>query len=124
MADELILVVEDNSDSAKLFVDVLPFYGFRVRHAADGDEALRLAPQLLPDVVLMDIHLPGRNGAAVMQAMKESPGLATTKFIAISASVMPQDRQFFRVAGFDDFHGKPIDMTSLVEQIRGLLARS
>src|SRR5436305_13907048 len=93
MAGELILIVEDTARSAKLLMDVLPFHGYRVVHAPDAEEALRICAGSVPDVVLMDIHLPGMSGIDAVRAMRAMPAMASTGFVGLRAAGVPRGLQ-------------------------------
>ena len=73
MANELILLVEDNEKNRRLMRDVLAFKGYRLAEAETGEEGVRLAGELHPDLILMDIQLPGINGIAAFRKIRENP---------------------------------------------------
>ena len=106
----LILIVEDNEKNLKLVRDVLHFHGFRTLEAINGEEAVAMARQHLPDLVLMDIALPGIDGVEVARQLKAEPSTAATPIVALTASVMEADRARFGAAGFAGLIAKPIDV--------------
>lgn len=106
----LILIVEDNEKNLKLVRDVLNFHGFRTLEAINGDEAVAMARQHLPDLVLMDIGLPGIDGVEAARQLKAEPSTAATPIVALTASVMEADRARFGAAGFAGLIAKPIDV--------------
>jgi CheY-like chemotaxis protein len=121
MANELILIVEDNPRNLKLLRDTLQVKGYQTIEAGTGEEGVRLARERRPALVLMDIQLPGISGIEALGLLR---GEATTRaipVIAVTASVMAQDRQKIMAAGFDGFQGKPISVRELLETIRGIL---
>ena len=113
----LILIVEDNEKNLKLVRDVLNFHGFRTLEAINGDEAVAMARQHLPDLVLMDIALPGIDGVEATRQLKAEPSMATIPIVALTASVMEADRARFDEAGFAGLIAKPIDVLKFPEQV-------
>src|SRR3989304_3978085 len=106
----LILIVEDNEKNRKLVRDVLQVKGYRVIEADSAEVALTLAAEQTPDLVLMDIHLPGMSGIQALARLREMPATRAIPVVAFTASVMPQDRREIMSAGFDGFVEKPINL--------------
>jgi two-component system cell cycle response regulator DivK len=123
MANELILIVEDNEQNQKLAGDVLRFKGFRVLVADSAEAGIPMARKEKPDVVLMDIHLPGMNGIEALGKLRAAPETKQIPVLAFTASVMPQDRREITSAGFDGFLSKPINLKEFLETIAAALAR-
>jgi two-component system cell cycle response regulator DivK len=121
MANELILIVEDGDKNRKLMRDVLAFKGYRL--AETGGDGVRLARELHPDLILMDIQLPGINGITAFHQIRDDPATATIPAIAVTASVMTQDRKAIVAAGFDGFEGKPLNVKAFIETVRATLDR-
>jgi CheY-like chemotaxis protein len=121
MANERILIVEDNEKNRKLVRDALQFKGYETIDAETGEEGVRLAKERLPALVLMDIQLPGIDGIAALGQLRADPATRAIPVIAITASVMSQDRQKIMAAGFDAFQSKPISVKELFETIRRIL---
>lgn len=115
-----VLVVEDNPDNL-LTVKALLQYGFNVIEAIDGEIGLHLAKTRHPDLILLDIALPKMDGIQVIKAIKADIKLAKIKIIALTASVMTEDREAVLVYGFDGFIAKPIDHTEFIQTIRQVL---
>ena len=116
-----VLIVEDNEKNMKLARDVLQVKGYQTLEAVSGEEGVKLATQKKPDLVLMDIQLPGING---IEAFKQIRGNAATQaipVIALTASVTPTDRGAINAAGFDAFLGKPINIKEFLDTVRRLL---
>ena len=121
MADELILIVEDNEKNLKLARDVLQFRGFRTIEASTAERGIELAIEHKPDLVLMDYQLPGMNGVEALARLRENPSMAETPVVALTASAMREDRERFLAAGFDGYLTKPIDVREFGNQVRGYL---
>lgn len=120
----LILIVEDNERNAKLLRDVLDAKGYRVTEAETAELGLEIAARDKPDLVLMDIQLPGMDGMTALRHLKDDPVTATIPVIAVTASVMPMEREKVMAAGFDAFQEKPISVKNILELIADLLAGS
>jgi two-component system cell cycle response regulator DivK len=123
MANELILIVEDNEHNQKLASDVLRFKGYRVLVAETAEAGIPMALKEKPDVVLMDIHLPGMNGIEALAKLRAAPETREIPVLAFTASVMPQDRREITSAGFDGFLSKPINLKEFLDTISAALAR-
>jgi CheY-like chemotaxis protein len=123
MAGELILVVEDNDKNRKLVRDVLTVKGYRLLEAETGEDGLRLAGQQRPDLVLMDIQLPGIDGLETLRRLRGDPATETVPVIAVTASAMTQDRQKILAAGFDAYQSKPISVRPFLDLVREVLDR-
>jgi len=116
-----ILVVEDNALNLKLVRDVLGAAGFDVVSATTGEEGLRMAAELPPDLVLMDLQLPGIDGAETMRRLRRDSLDPSIPVVAVTASAMPEDRARAELAGFDAYVEKPISIRNLVRQVRSFL---
>jgi CheY-like chemotaxis protein len=122
-----ILIVEDNENNRNLLKDILIFHGYEVTVAFDGQEGVFLARELLPDLVLMDIQMPGMDGMTAGQILKGDPATSGLKIIALTSFAMQGDREKFLAAGFDDYLSKPIntrELSGLVQQWLGGLVPS
>jgi len=123
VANELILVVEDNEKSRKLVRDVLTFKGYEVIDAGTGEEGVRLAQKRRPSLILMDIRLPGIDGIEALGQLRAEPATREIPVLAMTASVMTEDRQKVMDAGFDAFQSKPIKVKDFVTAVAQLLER-
>jgi len=121
LANELILIVEDNPKNLKLVRDVLQVRGYRTIEAGTGEEGVEMARDQHPALVLMDIQLPGISGVEAFRELRADPATQAIPVIAVTASVMAQERQKVMAAGFDGFQGKPISVRELLETVRTLL---
>jgi two-component system, cell cycle response regulator DivK len=117
----LILLVEDYDDAREMYRDYLEYTGFRVETARDGREALTKARAQNPDLVLMDLSLPGLDGWEATRILKTDPSTAHLIVIALSAHALPAEGDRARNAGCDGFIAKPCLPHELVEQIAGYL---
>jgi len=124
MANELILIVEDNPKNLKLVRDVLQVRGYRTIEAGTGEEGIQMAREQQPALVLMDIQLPGMSGVEAFRELRADPTTRAIPVIAVTASVMAQERQKVMAAGFDGFQGKPISVRELLETVRSILDKS
>jgi two-component system cell cycle response regulator DivK len=114
----LILIVEDNEKNLKLARDVLQFSGFQTLEAGTGEAAVRLARERHPDLILMDIELPGIDGITALQQLRADADTAGIPIVALTASAMSSDRDRFFGAGFDGYISKPINIKDFPGQVR------
>jgi two-component system, cell cycle response regulator DivK len=113
----LILVVEDFDDAREMYRDYLEFAGFRVETARDGREAIDKAGALQPDLILMDLSLPGIDGWEATRLLKASPETRQIIIIALSAHALATEGERARAAGCDGFIAKPCLPPDLVQEI-------
>jgi two-component system cell cycle response regulator DivK len=118
MGGEQILVVEDNEKNMKLFRDVLLATGYRTLEATTGGEAVELAAQHAPDLVLMDIQLPDLDGVEALRRLRGDERTAAIPVLAVTAQAMRGDRQRLLAAGFDGYVSKPVDVRELIGTVR------
>src|SRR5438128_4280515 len=123
VANELILLVEDNEKNRRLMRDVVAFKGYRLAEAETGEDGVRLARELPPDLILMDIQLPGTGGITALGQSRDDPDIRRTPVIAVTASAMTQDRQKIMAAGFDGYQSKPINVKDFLAAVRAMLDR-
>lgn len=116
-----ILIVEDNDKNMKLARDILQAKGYNTLEAITGEEGARVAKEQIPDLVLMDIQLPGINGIEAFKQLRADPHTANIPVIAFTASVTPTDRSQVTAAGFDAFLSKPINLKEFVETIKRMV---
>jgi two-component system, cell cycle response regulator DivK len=116
-----ILIVEDNDKNMKLARDILNAKGFQTLEAVTGEEGVKLAKEKVPDLVLMDIQLPGMNGIEAFRQIRAYAKTARIPVVALTASVTPTDRSEINAAGFDAFIGKPISLKEFVETVKRLI---
>ena len=121
MSGPLILIVEDNARNAKLLRDVLQVTGYRTVDTTTAEEGIEVARRDRPDLILMDIQLPGMDGKEALRALRSHPETAGIPVMAVTASVMPMERRDILAHGFDGFQEKPLSVRSLLAEVRRLL---
>jgi two-component system cell cycle response regulator DivK len=121
MTPRRILVVEDNPLNLKLVRDVLQFAGYDVIGAQSGEEGLRVAEEDPPDLVLMDLQLPGIDGTETLRRLREGSLGPRVPVVAVTAFAMVEDRERASLAGFDGYLNKPISVRELPGQIEAFL---
>jgi two-component system, cell cycle response regulator DivK len=118
MADEEILVVEDNEKNMKLMRVVLQSSGYRTLESSTGREAVELAAEHRPALVLMDIRLADMDGVEALRLLREDSHTAAIPVLALTAQAMKGDRERFIKAGFDGYLAKPVDIDELLATVR------
>lgn len=124
MAERNILVVEDNDMNMQLVEFLLEEGGYRIVKATSGEEALAITrdgPGVAPDLILMDIHLPGMDGLSVVRAIKADERTARIPILALTAHAMRGDKDRFLEAGCDGYISKPIDVKTFIASIERYL---
>ena len=116
-----VLIVEDNEPNLHLMEAVLKGMGYKILSATDGEEGVRLAREMLPDLILMDIQMPKMDGLAATRLIKSTPEPCHIPVIALTAHTMLSDRENALKAGCDDYIGKPVNTRVFREKIRSLL---
>jgi two-component system cell cycle response regulator DivK len=116
----LVLIVDDNEKNRKLAQSVLDAAGFRTVVAGNGGEALALAAEHVPDVVLMDLRLPDMDGADALRTLREDPSTAGIPVVAMSALSLEGSAGWLEAAGFAGSLEKPIRVATFPEQVRRL----
>lgn len=122
-ADEAktVLVVEDNDLNMKLFHDLLEAHAYNIIQTKDGMDALRLARQYRPDLILMDIQLPEVSGLEVTKWIKEDDTLKSIPVVAVTAFAMKGDEEKIRQGGCEAYIAKPISVTNFLETVQRFL---
>ncbi len=123
MAGELILIVEDNDKNLKLVRDVLRFKGYRTIEAVTAGQAISLAGEHHPDLILMDIQLPDMDGSTALTQLRAEPSTANIPVVALTAQAMGGDRERLLGAGFDGYLTKPISIKEFPDQVRQFCER-
>ena len=117
-----VLIVEDNDLNMKLFNDLLVAHGYDTLQTKDGNEALALARQHRPDLILMDIQLPEVSGLQVTQWLKEDDDLRTIPIIAVTAFAMKGDEEKIRDGGCEAYIAKPISVANFMRTVERFLS--
>ena len=120
----LVLIVEDNERNLKLVRDVLQVKGYTTLEAGTAEEGIKLAGERKPDLILMDIQLPGMNGIDALKVLRSDPATAKIPVVAVTASVMQQDRKLITEAGFDGYVGKPISIKEFLGAVQMALGKA
>ena len=116
-----VLIVEDNELNMKLFNDLLEAHGYFTLQTKDGVEALRMARQHRPDLILMDIQLPEVSGLEVTKWLKEDDDLRSIPVIAVTAFAMKGDEEKIREGGCEAYLAKPISVASFMRTVEQFL---
>jgi len=117
-----VLIVEDNELNMKLFHDLLEAHGYATLQTKDGMEALKLAREHKPDLILMDIQLPEVSGLEVTKWIKEDEDLKSIPIIAVTAFAMKGDEEKIREGGCEDYLAKPISVTKFLQAVQKFLS--
>jgi two-component system cell cycle response regulator DivK len=117
----LVLVVEDNERNLKLVRDVLEYAGFAVTGAGSGEEGVEIALSDHPDLILMDLQLPGIDGYSALEWIRGDEATRGIPVVALTAFAMPHDRERVVSSGFDGYIEKPISVREFPEQVRRYL---
>ena len=116
-----ILIVEDKPASRELLRTVLERQGYEVTEAEDGEDALVKVRDYVPDLVLLDLQMPLRNGYDVLKEMRRDSRLVNVPVVAITANAMPEDREKVMAAGFNGYIPKPVALARLREEVSRIL---
>ncbi len=116
-----VMIVEDNELNMKLFRDLIEASGYDTVRTRNGQDALNLAREYRPDLILMDIQLPGLSGLEVTKWLKQDDDLHTIPVIAVTAFAMKGDEERIRQGGCEAYISKPIAVGSFMETIRSYL---
>ena len=119
----LVLVVEDSEPIRAAFTILLEESGYRVAAAATGADAVRLAAERVPDLVLLDLGLPDLSGRAVAQELKSNPATAAVPIVALTGRDDPADRDDLLAAGCAAYLVKPVDTQALLRSLPGYIAQ-
>ena len=118
-----VLIADDKATSRELIRTVLESCGYEITEASDGVEALRFARQIEPDLIVLDLHMPGIDGFGVIAELRQDQRFSATPIMALTASAMQGDRERALAAGFDSYVSKPVPLPALRAEVERLLAR-
>ncbi|MCG2722116.1 MAG: response regulator [Thermodesulfovibrionales bacterium] len=116
-----ILIVEDNENNRRLVRDVLVYHGYETIEAENGGEGIKMAKELQPALILMDIQMPLMNGYEATKILKNDPHTKHIKIVAVTSFAMMGDREQILKSGADDYIAKPVDTRALPEIVKKLL---
>jgi two-component system cell cycle response regulator DivK len=118
-----VLIIEDNDKNMKLARDVLQAKGYQTLEAITGEDGVKLARERKPDLVLMDIQLPGINGIEAFRQIRADANTRRIPVVALTASVTPTDRSAIAAAGFDAFLSKPINLKEFLDTVKRMVEK-
>jgi two-component system cell cycle response regulator DivK len=121
---QVILIVEDNARNLKLARDILNHVGYRTLEAENAEDGLALARAQRPDVVLMDVQLPGMDGVEALGRLRTDPLTADIPVVALTAFAMTDDRDRLLAVGFDAYLEKPLNVREFPRQVAAVLRRA
>jgi two-component system cell cycle response regulator DivK len=124
MSTPHILIVEDDPKSRKLLRDVLGAVGYKTSEADNAEDGIKIAQASIPDLILMDIRLPGMSGIDALHLLRNDTKTSAIPIVAVTASVMLAQQAEAQDAGFDAVEYKPVNMQSLLGIIRKFIARN
>jgi two-component system cell cycle response regulator DivK len=119
---QIILIIEDNPQNLKLARDILDHVGYRILEAETAEAGLALARDQRPDLVLMDVQLPGMDGVEALGRLRADSLTAAIPVVALTASAMKEDRDRFLAAGFDGYLEKPLNVREFPVQVATFLS--
>ena len=119
-----IVVVEDNPFNMELVCDILAIKGYDIYEAVDAEQGLELISRVMPDLVLMDIQLPGMDGIEATKILKSQESTKNIPVVAVTANAMKGDREEIISEGFDDYISKPIEISVLTGTVEEMLKKS
>ncbi len=117
-----ILLVEDNEDNRIIYSTVLKHVGYEVTEAHDGHQAVDLARSVKPDLILMDISIPGMDGWEATRILRADPATASLPIVALTAHALPDDRERAAQMGFTAYLAKPVEPRAVVAEVEKWLA--
>ena len=119
-----ILIADDDAASLELLKDALAVPGYRILESSDGSDALLKVQSETPDIVLLDIQMPGLDGFEVLRAIRGLEPPVPCRVLAVTAFVMDGDRERMLASGFDGYIAKPVSISHVREQVRRILNSS
>jgi two-component system sensor histidine kinase/response regulator len=118
-----VLIIDDSAEVRNVIAKTLDHYGFCTREARDGMHGVQLALEWKPNLILCDVRMPGMDGHRTLEAIRESPTIATTPFIFLTAAVEKSDMRRAMCSGADDYLTKPFTAEELLEAVTARLAK-
>jgi CheY-like chemotaxis protein len=121
---QVILIIEDNARNLKLARDILNYVGYQTLEAGNAEDGLALAQAQKPDLVLMDVQLPGIDGVEALGRLRTNPLTADIPVVALTAFAMKDDRDRLLAVGFDGYLEKPLNVREFPSQVAAVLGRA
>ncbi len=121
MKEKKVLIVEDEERNLRLFKDILEKVGYKIITAGDGEQGVQLALKEKPDLILMDMQMPIKNGLEATKEIKGNPLTNNIPVVALTALAMRGDEERIRAAGCDDYISKPVQIRTLLEKVASYL---
>ena len=119
-----VLIVEDNADNREIYCTILRHHGYIVAEAENGEDGIRVARQLLPALVLMDVSMPGIDGFEATRRLKADPLTASIPVIAVTAHALAEDRARALEAGCEAYLAKPVEPRRVLQEVERILGRA
>lgn len=116
-----VLLVEDNEDNRIVYATMLEHYGYRVVETANGEDAVRIAREQVPDLILMDISIPGIDGWTATERLREDPKTADIPVVAVTAHALPEHRARAESLRCEGYLTKPCEPRRLLEEVQRLI---
>lgn len=116
-----VLLVEDNEDNQFVYRTILEHFNYRVIVAGDGEEGVRQAREVLPDVILMDVSIPVIDGLEATRILKADPSTAAIPVVALTAHALAEDRRRASEAGCDSYLSKPAEPKKVLAEVKRML---
>jgi len=116
-----ILIVEDNEKNRRMMRDILTYHGYEIIEAENGEEAIKMAKEFNPELILMDMQMPVMDGFAATSILKNDPETRRIKIIAVTSFAMVGDKEKILQAGAGDYISKPLNTRELPERVRKIL---
>lgn len=121
MPNYTVLIIEDNPKNRKVFKDILSVHGFKSIEAVDGEEGYKMAKEHNPDLIVMDVQLPGANGYEITRRLKSEDDTKDIPIIIVTSFAMAGEENEARAAGCNDYISKPINIHQFIETIKKYL---
>lgn len=120
-ADKKVLIVEDNEDNRIVYATMLKYYGYTIVEATNGEDAIRLAAEEMPDIILMDISIPGIDGWEAAERIKGNPDTESIPIVAVTAHALPEHRQRAEDLDCEGYLTKPCEPRTLLNEVRRII---
>ncbi|HAJ27764.1 MAG TPA: response regulator [Syntrophus sp. (in: bacteria)] len=116
-----ILVIEDNPMNCRLIADILTYHNFTVITADNGESGIAMTREQMPDLILLDLQMPGMNGFETLQQIRDDPRIQGMKVVAVTSYAMAGDKKLVLAAGFDGYIAKPLDTKEFPQTVKKMI---